>query len=222
MSFRWWDRWGPLAGIVSVALMVISFVVAGSSPDTQDDDAKIVSYYTQNSNQVKNLVALLIFAIGVLFMIAFFAALRERLVAAEGGFGRLGALAFGAGVASAVFWIVAVVLFVAPALAANDTTLFHLDPNTYRLEQDAGYAFWVAAVMTGALVVWPTSAIAFRAPILPRWFAWVGVFVGIINLFALFFFPAFVYWAWIVIASGLLTWRAGPVPAPAAGVSTAR
>ena len=132
-----------------------------------------------------------IFAIGVLFMIAFFAALRERLVAAEGGFGRLGALAFGAGVASAVFWIVAVVLFVAPALAANDTTLFHLDPNTYRLEQDAGYAFWVAAVMTGALVVWPTSAIAFRAPILPRWFAWVGVFVGIINLFALFFFPAF-------------------------------
>src|SRR5436190_1649701 len=83
MSFRWWDRWGPLAGIVSVALMVISFVVAGSSPDTQDDDAKIVSYYTQNSNQVKNLVALLIFAIGVLFMIAFFAALRERLRSEE-------------------------------------------------------------------------------------------------------------------------------------------
>ena len=210
MSFERWERWGPLTGVVSVVLMVTAFAIAGSSPDTGDDDAKIASNYDQDSNEVKNMVALHVFFVGVLFMIAFFASLRARLVAAEGEPGRLGALAFGSGVASAVFWVLAVVLFTAPALAANDTSLFHLDANTYRLEQDAGYAFWVAAVMTGALVVWPTSAIAFRASLLPRWFAWVGVVVGIVNLAALFFFPAFLYWAWILLTSILLFSRAGP------------
>jgi hypothetical protein len=218
MSFRWWDRWGPLAGLVSVALFVIGFAIAGSSPDTHDDDAKIVSYYTQNSHQVSNIVGLVVFFVGVLFMLAFFAALRARLLAAEGEPGRLGGLAYAAGVASSVFWALAVVLFTSPALAANDTSLFHLDPNLYRLVSDAGYAFWVGAVMTGALVVWSTSAIAFRSQILPRWFAWAGVIVGIINLAAVFFFPAFLYWLWILLTSILLTWRAAPerrsAPAP--------
>jgi hypothetical protein len=72
------------------------------------------------------------------------------------------------------------------------------------------------AVMIGAIVVWATSAAAAGA--LPRWFSRFGLVVGVILLFAVFFFPAFVYWLWIVVASVLLTRgervAAAPVPQP--------
>ena len=54
---------------------------------------------------------------------------------------------------------------------------------------------------------WATSAAALRTGLLPRWFAWLGILVGIIQLFAIFFFPAFVYWAWILVAAILLLSR---------------
>jgi magnesium-transporting ATPase (P-type) len=129
------------------------------------------------------------------------------LVVAEGEPGRLTALAYGAGVASAVLWFIAVSLFSVAAFAANDTGKFHLDPNTYRLIQDFGYMAWVGAVIVAALTVWSTSAIALRSGLLPKWFAWIGVVAGILQLFAIFFIPAFIFWGWVIVASLLLTWR---------------
>jgi hypothetical protein len=205
------SRWNPLAGVAAVVCMAAAFIIAGSSPDTQGSDAEITTYYTSHSHQVQNIVGLLLFAVGILFLIAFFAVLRERL-----GDGP-GTLAFGAGIASAVFWFAAVVCFTGPALATNDTSRFHLDPNTYRLITDMGYAFWVGAVMIGAVVVWATSAAATES--LPRWFSRTGIVVGLVLLFAVFFFPAFLYALWILAASILLAREprvsAAPAPQPA-------
>jgi hypothetical protein len=211
-----WERWSPLAGVLAVAGMVVAFAIAGNSPGSNDSDAKITSYYASHSHQVRQLVALFVFLAGILFLLAFFATLRARLVAAESGHGRLGALAFGAGVASAVLWFSSVCFFVAPAITVNDTKKFSLDPNTFRILNDLGYELWVGAVVVGAIVVWATSAVALRTALLPRWFAWLGILVGVILLFAIFFVPAFVYWGWILIAAGLLAWRppVAPVPAP--------
>lgn len=61
-------------------------------------------------------------------------------------------------------------------------------------------------MVAGALVVWATSAVALRTGLLPRWFGWLGILVGIIQLFAVFFIPAFAYWAWILVAALLLAW----------------
>jgi hypothetical protein len=215
-----WERWSPLAGIVAVAGMIIAFAVAGSTPSTDDSDAKITTYFTSNSHQTKQWIGFFFFLAGILFLLFFLSVLRSRLVAAEGGSGRLGALAYGSGVASAVFWIAAIALFVGPAVTADDTSKFHLDANTYRLLNDTAYLFWVSAVVVAALVVWATSAVALRTGLLPRWFAWLGILAGILQLFAIFFIPAFIYWGWIVVAAALLTWRpagwrAAPVPPPA-------
>lgn len=199
-----WERWSPLAGVLGVIGMVIAFAIASGSPSTTDSDAKIAGYF--HSHHTRQQIALLVFVAGVLFLLVFFSTLRARMVAAEGGAGRLGALAWGSGVASAVLWLCAVVFFTGPAFAADDTSKFHLDPNTFRLTSDMGYEFWISAVIVGALVVWPTSAVALRTGLLPRWFAWLGVLVGIIQLFAIFFVPVFVYWGWIVVAAVLL-WR---------------
>jgi hypothetical protein len=203
-------RLSPLAGVAGVVCMVIAMFIAGDTPDTQGTDAKITAYFASHSNQVKSMVGVLLFGVGVMFLIVFFWILRERL-------GRTGTLAFGAGVASAVLWLMAVVLFNGVAFATNDTSRFTLDPNMYRLLDDVGYAFWVSAVMTGAIVVWAASAAA--AETLPRWFKRAGIGVGVIQLFAVFFFPAFLYAAWLLVASVLLArgerLSAAAVPQPA-------
>ena len=209
-----WDRFGPLAGVAAVLFMVAAFIVAGGTPDTTDDDATIVNYFSQNSHQNEQVIGGLLFLIGVILLICFVVSLRNRFAAVDGG-ATLGSLVAGAGVASAVFWLTAIAMFVGPAATAGDTDKFQFDPNIYRVFNDTGYLFWVAAVMTGALVVWATAAIAFRTALLPRWFGWSSVVVGVINLFALFFVPAFLYWIWIVIAA-ILVYRSPAVRGPTA------
>jgi hypothetical protein len=210
-----WSRWAPLSGIVAIVLMVVAFLVSGSSPDTSDPDAKILSYLASDSNQTQNIAALFIFFAGVLFLLGFFAALRSRLRAQGEDHGILGTLAYGSGFVSAALWMGAVIFFVAPLLAASDAPSVDQASmaTTYRVANDAGYAFWVAAVGLGALVVGATSIIAFRNRSLPRWFVWAGFVVAVLCLLGVFFIPAFVYWAWIVVLAILLVRPVGADPA---------
>jgi Domain of unknown function (DUF4386) len=210
-----WQRLSPLAGVLAVVGILVGFALNSGSPDTNDSDAKISAYLASHSHQVRGLVGFFLFLAGILFLLVFFWVLRARLAAAEGGPGRLAALAYGCGVASAVLWLAAAIFFTGPSVAANDTSKFH-DPSGYRLMSDIGYQFWVAAVVVGALVVWTTSAAILRRGLLPRWFGWLGIPVGVLLLLAVFFIPAFIYMGWIVVTAVLLAWRAGRVRPAAA------
>jgi len=207
MRFTTWERWGALTGLLAVALWIVSFAVGGSSPDSSDSDSKITAYYASHSHQVRQIVAFFVFVAGVLLFLAFLSALRSRSLDAEGGTGRLTALGFGSGVVSAALFMVALAIFQSPSFAANDTGKFSLDPNTYRLLGDLGYAVWISAVIVGALLVWATSAIALRSGLLPRWLAWLAVVAGILQLFAVFFIPVFIFWGWIALVALFLTFR---------------
>jgi Domain of unknown function (DUF4386) len=213
MTFRWWERWGTALGVLTVAFWVVAFAIGGSNPSTNDSDAQITTYYMSHSHQTRQILGFFVFIAGVLLFLGFLAALRTRLAVAEGEPDRLSALAYGAGIASAVLWIVALALFAAPAFMTNDTKASNLDPNTFRMTSDLGYEIWVAAVLVGAVLVWATSALVLRTGILPRWFGWLGIVVGVLLLFALFFIPAFIYWGWILVAAVLLTWGRRPTPA---------
>ena len=216
-TFRWWERWGVLLGVLAVACWIVAFAVGGSSPDTGDSAAKITSFYAGHSHQVRQIVAWFIFLAGILLFLGFLAALRGRLLAAEGGVGRLASLAHGAGLVSAALWAVALSAFQAPAFLANDTRVADLDPRAFKMFNDFGYELWVAAVMIGAILVWATSALAFRTALLPRWFAWLGVVVGVVLLFGIFFIPAFVYWGWILVVAVMLALQ-GRAATPRAAV----
>lgn len=217
MTFRWWERWGSLLGVLAVVFWIVAFAVGGSSPDTADSDAKITSYYASHSHQVRQILAWFIFVAGILIFVAFLTALRSRLLAAEGQGGRLAALAYGSGLISAALFAVGLSAFQAPAFLANDTRVADLDPRTFRMFNDFGYEVWVAAVITGALLLWAASALALRTAVFPRWFGWLGLVAGVVLLFAIFFIPVFVYWGWIIVASVLLAWRRPAVAAsPAA------
>ena len=221
MMFQKWERWSPLAGVLAIACWIVAFGVASNSPSTDDSDTKILTYYASHSHQIRQIVGFFVFLAGVLLLLGFLSALRSRLVAAEGEPGRLTALAYGSGVASAVLWFLAIALFTAPGFTVNDTGKSHLDANTYRIVSDLGYQVWVGAVVVAALLVWATSAVALRTALLPKWFAWLGILAGVLQLFALFFIPAFIFWGWVLVASVLLFWRGAggrtgqPVASPA-------
>jgi hypothetical protein len=220
MTFRMWERWGPLAGVLAVVCWIVTFIVGTNGPDTNSSDAKISAYYTSHSHQIRDIVGFFIFLAGILFLLGFLAALRSRLVVAEGTPGRLTALAFGSGVASAILFVIAFAMFTAAAFTANDTGKFRLEPNTFRLVNDLGYVVWVGAVIVAALLVWATSAIALRSGLLPKWFAWLGVVAGILQLLAVFFIPVFIFWGWILITSLLLFFRSATARTPAVPAAT--
>jgi hypothetical protein len=208
-----WDRWAPLAGLLSVGCSLVGVMFVLNQPQDKDSDAKIVAYFADHSHRVHGVVAFFVSLAGILLLLAFLTALRDRLLAAEGQPGRLSALAFGAGVASVPLWAVSMLLANAASFAANESSSFQLDPNTFRLLGDAAYFAWVAAVVVSSVVVWATSAAALQTGVLPRWYGRLGILAGIVQLFGFFFFPFVVWWLWIIVTSVLLARRPSPAPA---------
>jgi len=202
-----WERWGPLTGVLSVICTVYGTLLVLGQPQDTDSDTKIVAYFASHTHRVQGIVGFFVFLAGILLLLTFLGTLRERLAAAEGGTGRLSALGFGAGVASAAIWVIAMLIARADTFASHTTSKFHVDPNSYRTFADTAYFGWVAATVVGALVVWATSAVALRTGILPRWFGRLGIAVGISQLFGFFFFPFFVWWIWLAATAILLVVR---------------
>jgi hypothetical protein len=202
-----WDRWAPLTGPLSVACSFVGVMLVLGQPQDKDSDAKIVAYFADHSPRVQGVVGFFVFLAGILLLLAFLTALRERLVAAEGKPGRFSALAFGAGVASVPLWCISMLFANAAGFASNETSSFRLDANTFRLFADTAYFAWVAAVIVSAGVVWGTSAVALKTGLLPRWYGWLGIPVGAVQLFGFFFFPFLVWWLWIAVTAVLLVTR---------------
>jgi hypothetical protein len=210
----WWNRWGPLAGALGVVCFIVAIAVYGNGPSSSDSDGRIVAYFAKSSNQTKYIVAFYFFFAAFLLMLVFLASLRAVLVEAEGAPGRLTALAYAGGVASAVLLLAANAFLAAPAITARDTNKFVLNPNTYRFINDTGYVFFITGVMAAVLMVVATSLIALRTGVFPRWFAWIGFLVAVTLVVAFFFVPVFILWGWILVASGYMLLSARQTPRP--------
>jgi hypothetical protein len=205
--FGLWERWGAALGILTPVLWVVAFIIGNGSPESADSDAKIVAWYGSSSHQHRQIIAFFVFLAGVLCFIGFLAALRERIADAETPRTAMAQLAFGAGIASAALWVVAVLFFALPGFVASDTSAKDVVPSTFRTMVDAGYLAWVSATVIGAVTVWATSAVAIRTAFLPRWFGWAGVVVGVLQLLAFLFIPAFAFFLWLLVAGVLLSMR---------------
>ena len=76
---RMWERWGAALGTVAIVCWVVTFVLAGSSPNTSDANAKIVAWYASSSHQRNPIIAFLIFGVGLMCLFGFLAVLDEAL-----------------------------------------------------------------------------------------------------------------------------------------------
>jgi hypothetical protein len=196
-----------LAGVLSVVCSLVGVMHVLNQPQTKDSDANITAYFADHAHRVQGAVSFFVYLAGIIFLLVFLGALRERLLTAEGQPGKLSALVFGAGVATLPLWAISMLLANATGLTVSESSASTVDPNTYRLLGVVAYITWVIALFISSVVVWATSAVALRTRALPRWYALAGIIVGIVQLFGLFFFPFVAWWLWIIVTSVLLTTR---------------
>ena len=93
-----WERFAPLTGVVFVVLLVAGVVVINNY-DYLPPAGEIESFYEDNSTMIS--VGAFLALLSVFFFLWFLGSVRSTLRIAEGGTGRLSAVAFGGGVAAA-------------------------------------------------------------------------------------------------------------------------
>jgi hypothetical protein len=211
-----WARWSPVSGIVFVALWIATLIVTGNDVSSSDSDGKILAYYADSGHRQRHIAGFFLVLAASLFFVWFLSVLRGRLAQAEGQAGALTAAAFGAGLVSTAMWIVSIALFSAPATAREDSSKFHLDPNTYRIISDMGYDIFFGATTIVLVTVVATSLMGLRTGVVPKWLAWLGFIVAATMLVSFFFLPFLIFLGWVLAVSVVLIWRERVVPSTVA------
>jgi hypothetical protein len=206
-----WERLAGLAGVVAVVLWTLGILIMESSNPGSEEPAELLAWFQDDTGTI--LASAFIFMLGSLFFLIFVGALRARLVAFEGTGAFWTAIAFGAGLATAILTM----LIPAPNLSAaiSESDLTGEAALAVSLIDDA---FFVAAELSAALLLAATGLVILRYGALPRWLAWVSF------LFALWLLIPPIGWAglifgvplWTLIVAVLMWMRpAGePVAAP--------
>jgi hypothetical protein len=204
------ERLAPLAGIVGVVLWVLGVLIMESSNPGGDDPAELLAWFRDDTGTI--LASGFIFMLGSVFFLIFVGALRARLVAAEGAGAFWTAIAFGAGLATAILTM----LIPGPNLSAaiSESELTEEAALAVSMIDDA---FFIAAELSAALLLVATGLVILRYGALPRWLAWLGF------VFALWLLIPPIGWAgllfgvplWTIIAAVLMWMRPAGEPAAA-------
>jgi hypothetical protein len=220
MNIRTRERLAAGTGIVSAALLAVSFVI-GLSPEPPDLDAgplAFAKYAAANEDAIQ--VQVLLNVLAMLFFLWFLGSIRATARTAEGGAGRVSAIASGGALVGVGFVILANV-FAATAVYRSDNapelTRLLIDLETMSIGVGAAaFAVFFLAIAVGSILDgglpkalgWFALAAAIIATIgVVTHFSTTGVFAGD---------GAFGYWAryaafvvWVAIASVVVYAAAG-------------
>ena len=204
-----WERYAPLTGVLAVVLWVIGIIVYQSAVDAKNPATLLDSYRNEEGSI---LLGGFFWLLGTFFFFWFLGSLRARLAALEGGVQRLTAIAFGGGVAAAIFGFALPGPDMAAAIA-DGADLSGPAAEAIRVVSDT---FFIGAEMSAAVLLAATGIHALRTHLLPRWLAWVSLVVALALIILpigwaamLFAFPL-----WVLVLSYLL-WSASANTTPA-------
>jgi hypothetical protein len=206
-----WERWAPVSGLIFVvsfmALFFLFFVPADLLP--ADSDAAQIAAYYRGRGPAGFLAMYSLFGLSGVALLWFAGSIRTWLRRFEPDPGRLSAVAFGGGVASAILLLTGgATLLASFATFINSTRV--IDPTLYSVLGTTGFLTINFALLGQAVQIVATSLVALRWGGLPAWFAWLGFLVALaLALNLLYFFGLFVWVAWVLLASGLLWARRG-------------
>jgi hypothetical protein len=164
------ERFGTLAGVAVPLLGLAGLIVLEGPADRPEVDVELAAFVAYFGERDSVVLGSFLFALSVLFFIWFLGSLRVALRRAEGGDGRVSAIAYGAGLATAVLLLA---LPGASVLGALDAE--HLTPEAAKTLFIVGDAFLWPAAMTAAVLVAATALVALRTEALPRWLAWLSL-----------------------------------------------
>lgn len=210
------ERLAPLAGILAVVLFVLSFIVLGETPGTDDPAEEVVSFWQENETEAGWAGGLLMW--GSVFAVWFGAALRTALRRAEGEPARLSAIAF----AGWVIFAVGATAFAGFNFALSDVAdEAAVTGDTIQTLSILSTDFF-PIVATGTAIAYLGTAVAvIRFGGLPRWLGWVALVVGIAAVTPIGWIAFMVNGIWVLIASVVLYARGGvstQPPKPAAPI----
>lgn len=177
------ERLAAAAGLMFVALFIGALFDPVIDP-IGDDAAVVAAQLLENRGQAR--LAIYAGGLAALALVWFVGSLRSTLRRAEGGTGRLSAVAFGGGVMAGAT-LLASSAFSSAALEFAD---YGGDPAGARLAAGLAEYLFYATNFGIALLVGATFVIAFRHGAISRWLAWVGAVAGAMSL--VFVWPFFV------------------------------
>jgi hypothetical protein len=183
MDTRQQDRLAAATGIVFVALQLATIPLMGDTPDFDAKIGTIRDYLVDDSGGL--LWATTLNALSAFFFIWFLGILRSVLRVAEGGQGRLSAVAFGGGLVTIALAVAGSVPIT--ALAWEDTAKV-ADDGLLRVAWNLNTLAFVPLGAIATVFVLAVTAVIFRTRLFPMWVGVVGLVtaaVGLIGLFAL-------------------------------------
>ncbi|HWM16371.1 MAG TPA: hypothetical protein VNP97_07275 [Microbacterium sp.] len=192
---------GALTGILFVILVIVSFLVSGETPGTDDPAREIVDFYLDNDDSQSLASALL--ALGCVALIFFLGSLRQALRAAAGDEGGLSTVALLGGVVIAV----GASIFAGIGLTLGDAADELPPAAILTLNALNSDMFFTLAVGTAVFNLALGLAVL-RHGGLPRALGWVALVIGIAGLTPLGFFAFLATGIVIVWASLALAMKA--------------
>jgi MFS family permease len=214
-------RAAAASGIVFVLLTVIGLVVViPKAPAFDSSPARIQHYYVQHRHDLH--VGLFIASFGFFFFVWFLGSLVGHLRAAEGRQGRLTAIVFGSGLIFIGAVIIALAVFAAAAFRPEQTSA-----EVIRAMNDFGFLLAVPVALVGTAFFAAIARLSLKTGALPGWLGGLAVLAAIGSGFAVggffsdsgafnagdgalgFYVPIISFLLWILLASIVLTARAG-------------
>jgi hypothetical protein len=187
------ERFAPLTGVAFLILAVVAFVIPGDTPSSDDSTAKVVAYWKDNDTE--QMISATLVALAALALIWFGGSLRRVIVRAEGGDGRLAALAFAGTVVAGV----GLLAFASFAFVAADTVGDVPGQVTQTLGILSDEFFFPLAA--GFVLMLLASGLAIvRTAVLPAWLGWLAILLAIAGITPIGFFA---FLAAILLIAGL-------------------
>lgn len=155
------ERLDAAAGIAFVVLFLIAALVPGQPPVATDPIGDIRDFFSDERESLQ--AATFFTGLAIIAFLWFLGTLRGRLRVAEGGTGRLTAVAFGSGLVVAATALVGQALYLAPTLH-----LAELDDGTVRVLFDSSVYVFAMVGFPAAGLTAATAAVSLRTGALPR------------------------------------------------------
>jgi hypothetical protein len=208
------ERWAPASGlafvVAFVALYFLFFVPVEVA--TQDANATQIADYYRESGAAGLLLTYSLVGLAGAALLWFAGSLWASLRRLEPDPGRLSAIAFGGGVASAMLLFAGEATLLAPFTVVAIESEVAFDPTLHGVLSAMGFTAINFALLASAVMVVATSLVAMRRDAFPTWFTWVGFIVALaLALNSLYFFGLFVWIGWVLLASVLLLTRGAHV-----------
>jgi hypothetical protein len=205
-----WETYAAATGLVAAVCMIAGYamLLAADQPSSADP-AALQAFYADEGKRNLLSGSWLAVCFGAAFSVWFLGTLRAVLRRAEGEQGRVASIAYGAGVASVIMFVIGSALkaALAGAVTWDDSFAYDaaLDAHLAGVLNSISYGVLAPAGILAAVLVAATALVTLRTGVFPRWFGIAGIVAAVVLVLTpvLDLLPVLLIPLWTIAASVL-------------------